>query len=289
MINTRRIRTLFVSALLATGVSICAPTGAFAQEMPQGSSVGEAGLAAPKADWNYQWRNDVQAQVMAQHLGPVLHRVEGSWFNAPDIPQESRESENSGTALLGPGTPIFVGNKICTLAVAGFDAAGRKVGITAGHCGGTGEKVYSADAPGVGEVGVVTQSVPELDYAAVVFNNKATVTRSYAGVTVNALGGVTTLGQQLCKKGVATGLTCGIAWDQYQSQVCAMQGDSGGPMLAGDRLVGIVSGGSRLIPNGACRTPWQGPLHTPTVSAPIDAVLAHLDTVGGPGAGFRLP
>lgn len=262
---------------------------AAAQNLTAGSSENEVAMDAPIAGANYHWRNDIQAQVMAQHVGPVLHRVGGSWFNAPDIPGEAHAAAGAGRALFGPGTPVFIGDKICTLAVAGYDAAGRKIGITAGHCGVMGREVYSADAPNSGPAGVVTQSVPELDYAVIVLNDRADIARSYNGVTINAVGGSQAAGQQLCKQGVATGFTCGPAWDQYQSQVCAMQGDSGGPLLAGDRLVGIISGGSRLIPNGACTTPWQGPLHTPTVSAPIDAVLQHLNATGGPGAGFRLP
>ncbi|MDU0478915.1 S1 family peptidase [Staphylococcus chromogenes] len=283
----RRLQSLAAATILLSGAVFGVPT-ASAQDIA-GSSVNEIGMDAPMAGANYHWRNDIPAQFMAQHIGPVLHRVDGSWFHAPDVPGEAHAAAGAGQALMGPGTPVFIGSKICTLGVAGHDAAGRKVGITAGHCAGMGQQVYSADTPGVGPVGVVTQSVPQLDYALVVFNDKAQVTRSYNGVTINSIGGGTALGQNLCKQGVATGLTCGPAWDKYQSQVCAMQGDSGGPMLAGDRLVGVVSGGSPLIPNGVCSTPWQGPLHNPTVMAPIDSIMAHLDSVGGPGSGFRLP
>lgn len=246
-------------------------------------------MDAPIAGANYHWRNDIQAQVMAQKIGPVLHRVGGSWFNAPDIPQESRDAEGQGTSLFGPGTPLFIGDRMCTLAASGYDAAGRKVGITAGHCGGFGAQVYSADSPEVGVAGVITQSAPNLDFALITFNEKAQLTRSYGGVTINAVGGSPVVGQQVCKKGVATGFTCGTAWDTYNSQVCAMQGDSGGPLLAGDRLLGVISGGNPIAPVPACNTPWQGPIHMPTVSAPIDAILQQLDAMGGPGAGFRLP
>lgn len=238
---------------------------------------------------NYHWRSDVQAQVMAQHLGPVLHRVPGSWFNAPDFPAESHNVAASGQALVGPGTPLFLGNdKMCTLAASGYDNAGNKIGITAGHCAAVGNTVHSADAPGVGVVGNVVQVIPDLDVAVIQFNDKAFVTSSYGGVSLRSMGGGVAPGQQLCKKGVATGYTCGISWDEYNAQVCAMQGDSGAPMFAGDRLIGIVSGGNPIVPAGACTTPWQGPLHMPTVSTPIDKIIARLDAQGGTGAGFRL-
>lgn len=238
---------------------------------------------------NYQWRTDPQAQIMAQHLGPVLHRVPGSWFHAPDAPGEARAGQEAGRALFGPSTPLFIGSdKMCTLAVAGFDAAGNKVGFTAGHCGAVGSQVFSADAPHAGVAGHIVQVLPELDTAVIQFNDRADLTRSYNGVTITAIGGQAALGQQLCKQGVATGFTCGIAWDAYNAQVCAMQGDSGAPMMLGDRLIGVVSGGNPVVPMGSCNTPWQGPLHMPTVSTPIDQIVATLNTQGGTGAGFRL-
>ncbi len=39
-----------------------------------------------------------------------------------------------GKSLYGPGTPLYVNqDTMCTLTAAGTDAAGRKVGLTAGH------------------------------------------------------------------------------------------------------------------------------------------------------------
>lgn len=279
----RPVRTLIGSSLAA--VSLLLGTGqAHAYEPAPATFDGL--IDGP----NYHWRTDVQAQVMAQHIGPVLHRVPGSWFHAPDIPRESRDHAAEGRALFGPGTPLFIGNdKMCTLAIAGFDRHGNKVGLTAGHCGGVGTPIMSADAPGAGVAGHIVQVVPEKDFALIQFGPNVQLTRSYNGVTINAVGGQAAPLQNLCKKGVATGFTCGPAWDAYNSQVCAMQGDSGAPMMLGDRLVGVLSGGNPIVPAGACTTPWQGPLHMPTITTPIDVVLGHLDAQGGTGAGFYLP
>ncbi|MEJ5997344.1 S1 family peptidase [Corynebacterium sp. H130] len=282
MTSKRSVRALVGSSLAAVTLLLGAGQ---AQAYEAAPATFEGLVDGP----NYHWRTDPQAQVMAQHLGPVLHRVPGSWFNAPDIPNESRAHEGAGQALFGPGTPIFIGgDKMCTLAVSGFDQQGNKVGITAGHCGSVGAPVFSADARNAGVAGHIVQVVPEKDFALIQFNEKAQVTRSYGGVTINAIGGQAAPMQNLCKKGVATGFTCGPAWDAYNSQVCAMQGDSGAPMMLGDRLIGVVSGGNPVVPAGACTTPWQGPLHMPTLSTPIDVILAHLNAQGGTGAGFYL-
>ncbi len=248
------------------------------------------------ADPNYRWESDLSSKVLAGKptADHVLHRVAGSWFDAPRIPEESVLAQNRGNSLYGPGTPIYIGDsKMCTLGVAGTDAAGRKVGLTAGHCGEPGEQVASADSWQLGPTGTVVASNAHHDYSVIEFGSNTELTRSYNGVTVNQVGGApATTGQQLCKQGVATGFTCGITWvddrDVQFSQVCASVGDSGGPVLVGDRLVGLVSGGSLPNPALTCRSPLQGALFMPTVSTSMNAVLAHLNATGGPGSGFVL-
>ncbi|WP_075725197.1 S1 family peptidase [Corynebacterium aquilae] len=243
---------------------------------------------------NYTWTTAIKDQILAGRPGEVLHRVEGSFFDAPATPRESIEAQIHGKSLYGPGTPIYVGKQnFCTLAVAGYDAAGNKVGLTAGHCGNVGDEVYSADSWENGVTGTVAAKDPGGDVAVIKLDEDATaVTRSYNGVTVNGVGATPAQPlANLCKMGVATGLTCGpslVTTDQVNiSQVCAMQGDSGGPLVVGDRLVGMVSGGlSALAP---CRTPLQGPLFVPAISTNAEHVFAQLDARGGVGAGFRLP
>lgn len=242
---------------------------------------------------NYHWTEDLQSQIMAGRAGAILHRVAGSWFNAPDIPQESKDAQARGKSLYGPGTPLFVGpSTLCTLAVAGIDGQGRMVGITAGHCGGVGDAVASADSWEVGVSGTVVKVNPQLDYAVIEFGSNAEVTRSYNGVTINALGGPIGNQQTLCKQGVASGWTCGPSWQTGSvyntSQVCAMQGDSGSPLLIGDRFVGLISGGTLPVPEWSCRTPLQGSAHSPTSGPIADVILADLNASGGVGAGFHL-
>ncbi|PRQ11467.1 trypsin [Corynebacterium sp. 13CS0277] len=257
---------------------------------------------------NYTWATDWASQLLALTRGEVLHRVDGSFFNAPATPRESIEAQIYGKSLFGPGTPIYVGTQnFCTLGVAGYDEAGNTIGVTAGHCGAIGDEVYSADSWENGVTGtVVAKSAPTGtgaqgafgDVAIIKFDDtKAAVTRTYNGVTVAGLGttpqGLEGLGTNLCKMGVATGLTCGPRMystpQLTMAHVCSMQGDSGAPLLAGDRLVGIVSGGvTDLAP---CRSPLQGPLFVPVLATTTDSIFAQLDAAeaGTPGRGFRLP
>ena len=258
---------------------------------------GEAWVPESEAalDQNYRWTDHPIDKAMARKPFAewILHRVPGSWFDAPRIPEESMEVQNQDKSLYGPGTPIFVGDQMmCTLGVVGTDAEGRKVGITAGHCGDPGDKVWSADSWQVGASGTVTASNKLHDYSVIELGSNTEITRSYNGVTVNSLGGPVAPGQMLCKQGVATGNTCGQVWSADEelqiSQVCAMVGDSGAPVMAGDRMVGMVSGGVYPDQRFSCRTPLQGALFMPTVSTNLDNVLADMDNRGGVGAGFRL-
>lgn len=247
-------------------------------------------------DPNYRWHNDPVTKTLAGKPFDewVLHRVPGSWFDAPRIPEESMVVQNQDASLYGPGTPIYLGdNMMCTLGVVGTDSQGRKVGLTAGHCGQPGDQVWSADSWQVGPTGTVVTTNQVHDYSVVELGSNAEITRTYNGVTVNSVGGPVAPGQVLCKQGVATGHTCGHVWaaddEVHITQVCAMMGDSGAPLLAGDRMVGMISGGVLPDHRLSCQSPLQGQLFMPTASHTMDAVLKDVDARGGVGAGFRLP
>lgn len=244
---------------------------------------------------NHNWRNDPAFRALAgSSPDPVLQRVAGSWFDAPGIPQESRDAEARGVSLYGPGTPIYVGDSMmCTIGVAGYDNAGRMIGLTAGHCGNAGDPVMSADSFGVGQSGTVVGGNQALDYSVIEFGGNAEVTNSYNGITVDSVGGhAPTAGENLCKQGVATGHTCGHTWTANEAvsitQICAMQGDSGAPVMRGSQVVGMVSGGLLPYYQLQCQTPLQGQLFMPTVVTNMSNVLADLNARGGPGAGFRV-
>lgn len=248
-------------------------------------------------DPNYVWKNDLFSKVMAAKptADYVLHRVPGSYFDAPRMPKESNQALAQGKSLYGPGTPIYVGgDTMCTLTVAGYDAQGHKVGITAGHCGDVGESVASADSWQVGDTGTVVHKDEALDYSVIELGSDAEVSRTYNGVTAYRFGGDVNPGDIMCKRGVASGTTCGMTFlvtDQIQfNQVCAMVGDSGAPVFNRGRVVGVISAGLTAGGNTLpCVTPLQGGIHVPTVTSDADAIRASMDRRGGVGAGFYLP
>ena len=247
-----------------------------------GLGVGTAGQAAA----NPMGSLDAALTATGQ-LGP--HRVPGHYFTSPTAPAAQQRIQPQ--ALLGPSTPIMVGDSICTLSVTGIDAAGNKVGVTAAHCGVPGSPVRSLDAPEAGVIGKVVK-FGNLDYSVIRLRPDVQLTRNYGRVALNRIGGpVPGVPNAACKTGVATGTKCGPVLGQlgqtFVSHICASHGDSGAPVYAGGRLVGILNGGFQPLPS--CTTPLQGPLHSPAVSTTWDAIAADMNALGGSGAGFRLP
>ncbi|ACY22431.1 hypothetical protein Gbro_3226 [Gordonia bronchialis DSM 43247] len=155
-------------------------------------------------------------------------------------------------AYLGGGSGILVlkgGNSAaaCTLTTIGRSKTGKLIGITAGHCGKPGQKVYSETFQDRGQVGTISYSTPDLDMAIIDFNPaKVVPLRTVRSVTIRSIDtrpiGFPTIA---CKEGRTTGSTCGIAWfsdgDVHLSQMCVIEGDSGSPVVVGDRLVGMVN------------------------------------------------
>src|SRR5699024_737198 len=76
--------------------------------MAAGLGVGAAGQAAANPTGTLH-----AALTATDHPGP--HRVPGHYFTSPTAPAEQQRIKPR--ALLGPSTPIMVGDSICTLSV----------------------------------------------------------------------------------------------------------------------------------------------------------------------------
>ncbi|WP_333618185.1 peptidase S1 [Dietzia sp.] len=204
--------------------------------------------------------------------------------------------------VLGGGTPILThaGQALCTATAAGYDRNGSPVAFTAGHCSsGLGEEVQ---VEGAGVVGNVVARNEILDYT--VFSvdpSKVDIVRQGG---VNDRGAPPNQGDTICKLGAKTGYTCGPTWqvedNTIYSQVCAGRGDSGGPVMNGDRLVGMLNGGT--VPPVAdevglgsvaaampeCYVNFQAPVFLPAYGTTFDAIVDDATVRNWPGAGFRM-
>ncbi|MDF3283640.1 S1 family peptidase [Gordonia sp. N1V] len=202
-------------------------------------------------------------------------------------------------ATVGGGSAIVIDGRFgCTMTTVGHDRAGRLIGLTAGHCGHFGSKVSLEDNPAAGVVGRFARKSEPGDYAVITLDpNRVSAVRTAGGATIRSVGAFPPAGANVCKAGRTTGFSCGPVLQTSStdslSYVCANHGDSGGPIVMGDRVVGMLNGGLIL---GIPGTPIKGaigcvnpaiPIYSPLVATKMTAILADLNAQGGVGAGFR--
>ncbi|APA99086.1 S1 family peptidase [Nocardia seriolae] len=199
---------------------------------------------------------------------------------------------------LGGGSGIVLGsNTACSLTTIGHDGAGRLVGLTAGHCAPAGTVVAAEKFPAAGPLGTVAFSTDGsgLDYAVIEFDaDKVAPVRTVGATTIAGLAPAPGPGAQVCTDGRTTGFNCSLNWGPFADvsldQTCSNHGDSGGPVTAGDRLVGMLQG--MLIGADGVRFDLPCltaafPIHSPTYYRPIDQILAAVNASGGPGSGYQ--
>ncbi|WP_197037834.1 MULTISPECIES: serine protease [Actinomycetes] len=164
----------------------------------------------------------------------------------------STASAAPAKANIGGGTGILVDKdkgtaSACTLTAIGRDQNNILVGLTAGHCGPAGKAVFVEAAQGLGPVGQVTFTHRDLDYAIIRFDSaKVNPVQRVGGVTIRGIRTQAPAFPEIgCKQGRTTANTCGITWfsdgSAHTSQICVVEGDSGSPVVVGDRLVGMVN------------------------------------------------
>lgn len=177
----------------------------------------------------------------------------------------SPASATPGMAPLGGGSGIAIlqtdgSAALCTLTTIGYDQRGGLIGLTAGHCGDAGSTVLSELWPLRGPVGVIDQVNSELDYALIRFDSSAVrPLRTVGGVTIRSVQMTPPQFPDIaCKDGRTSGHTCGIVWISghkvHITQMCVIEGDSGSPVVVGDRLIGMVNAYFEI----ACLGPEKG-------------------------------
>ncbi len=194
--------------------------------------------------------------------------------------------------VMGGGAGLVVdGDTMCTLTSIGHDNTGALIGFTSAHCGGPGAEVAAEGSESNGTIGLMVAGNDNLDYAVIEFDpEKVTPVSNFGGFIIGGIGPDPSFGQIACKQGRTTGNSCGVTWGPGQDpgtivmQVCGRPGDSGGPVVVNNMLVGMIHGAfSEALPT--CVVKYI-PLHTPAVVVSINAVLGDINANNRPGAGF---
>ncbi len=179
--------------------------------------------------------------------------------------------------LLSGGDAVYASGLRCSAGV-NVRSGTTYYFVTAGHCTDTVSTWYTSSAQTTAIGPTTGTSFPGNDFGVVRYANTAVPHPGTIG-TVDITGTATAyVGQSVCRRGATTGVRCGvvtalnatvnygggdIVYGLIRTNICAEPGDSGGPLYAGDKIIGILSGGS-----GNCTTGGT------TYYQPIQEVLA---------------
>lgn len=163
----------------------------------------------------------------------------------------------------------------CSLGFNTQDSAGNYYFLTAGHCTNGTTDWYSDRL--VTHIGTTAgSSYPGDDYGRVAYDPDQPVPPGTVGDQEITEAGDAQRGQAACRRGSTTGTHCGrvtgVNWSvrypdgvvtgMIRTNICAEPGDSGGPLYAGIRALGLTSGGS-----GDCATPSSVTFYQPVTEA----------------------
>ncbi|WP_413099194.1 S1 family peptidase [Streptomyces sp. Inha503] len=268
---------LFVTAALATvGTSAAAssgPTTASTATSPSTSSSARTSAPASVSGAASAVESlDVPgtAWTVDERTG-TLRVLVGSTVRGADLARIDRTAERFGGAvtvervdgplrtLLSGGDGIYSSTGVRCSAGVNVQSGATYYFVTAGHCA-DGNATWYTGSGTTTQVGPTTgTSFPGDDYGVVRYTNTAVPHPGTVG-TVDITGTATAhVGQQVCRRGATTGVRCGvvtaldatvnygggdIVYGLIQTNICAEPGDSGGPLYAGDKIIGILSGGS---------------------------------------------
>lgn len=179
-----------------------------------------------------------------------------------------------------PGTPIAivtsrdsssVSYERCTISFSLPGKGGYPWGITAGHCGNVGDKVYTvpqndewSSSYFLGTIRYKSEINSENgngDWAAIRLYDKAIMPQSNNNIPMRLNTNNVPEGTSVCKNGSRTGYSCGIQGEKnvkailsgtddsdktsgYLDEVkkiCALPGDSGSPVFSDSGIIGVLS------------------------------------------------
>ncbi|MFI6437855.1 S1 family peptidase [Streptomyces sp. NPDC050759] len=260
------VSLLVVTALAVSGTSAAATPEADAA--PASASVsGAASAVEALAIAGTSWAVDTRTgqlriradSAVAEADLARIRRATGHFAGAATL----ERVEGRLRTLLSGGDGIYAAGWRCSAGV-NVRSGSTYYFVTAGHCTDGMPTWYTSSAMTT-TIGPTTgTSFPGDDFGVVRYSNPAVPHPGTIG-TVDVTGTATAyVGQSVCRRGATTGVHCGrvtalnatvnygdgtVVTGLIQTNICAEPGDSGGPLYAGDKVVGILSGGS-----GNCAT-----------------------------------
>ncbi|MFK4087988.1 proprotein convertase P-domain-containing protein [Kribbella sp. NPDC020789] len=223
--------------------------------------------------------NQVVVRVNTTEAGAGMARIRAEVERlGPGVRIQEVKSSPAPQRDIQPGSPWFPGAEgNCSVGFPAVDSGGGRHFLTAGHCTndvnqpawgspGQQDRIGTSNVAGThsvfnreGDMGLVDVTEPSWPLSAAV--------NTYGGAPIAVSGSTEPLvNQAVCHSGIGSGWQCGKVTAVNQTVVyssgaidglafttaCSLAGDSGGAWLAGDKAVGLHSGGySSCSPGGA--------------------------------------
>jgi len=252
---------LVVTALALSGTgAAAAPTADAAPTTASVSGVASAveSLGIAGTTWTVDERSG-KLRVLADSTVTeadlaALRRTTGRFADAATL----ERLDGRLRTLVSGGDGVYAAGWRCSAGV-NVQSGTTYYFVTAGHCTESASTWYTSSAMTTA-IGLTTAtSFPSNDFGVVRYTNPSVPHPGTIG-TVDITGTATAyVGQSVCRRGATTGVHCGvvtglnasvnygsgdIVHGLIQTNICAEPGDSGGPLYAGDKVIGILSGGS---------------------------------------------
>ncbi|MDN3025843.1 S1 family peptidase [Streptomyces sp. S.PB5] len=247
---------LVVTALAVSDAGAAGAAPSAASVSGAASAVGALGIAG--TSWTVDERTG-RLRVLADSTvtdaeAAQLRRAAGQFAGAAVV----ERVEGRLRTLLSGGDAVYASGWRCSAGV-NVQSGSTYYFITAGHCTEGASTWYTSSARSTTIGPTAATSFPGNDFGLVRYANSAVPHPGTIG-SVEITGATTAyIGQSVCRRGSTTGVRCGrvtglnatvnygggeVVSGLIQTNICAEPGDSGGPLHAGDKVIGILSGGS---------------------------------------------
>ncbi|NNN29565.1 S1 family peptidase [Streptomyces sp. S3(2020)] len=247
---------LVVTALAVSDAGAAAEPTAATTVSDAASAVGSLGIAG--TSWAVDERTGtlrvLADSTVAEADLAQLRRATGRFADAVSLEQ----LDGRLRTLLSGGDGIYTAGWRCSAGV-NVQSGSTYYFVTAGHCTEGATTWYTGSALTTTIGSTTATSFPGDDFGIVRYTNPAVPHPGSIG-SVDITGTATAyVGQSVCRRGATTGVHCGrvtalnatvnygsgdVVHGLIQTNICAEPGDSGGPLYAGDKVIGILSGGS---------------------------------------------
>jgi streptogrisin B len=271
---TRRARLIALASGIAAVSALAVPAAnadtasvAATTKAAQLSAAGDAVLSADVA--GTAWYVDKATNTLVVTVDSTVSNAEiakikkeaGSNAGALRVERTSGKFDK----YISGGDAIYASSWRCSLGFNVRNSAGTYYALTAGHCT-DGAGTWWTNSSHTTTIGPTAgSSFPVNDYGIIRYSNTALSHPGTVGSQDITSAGNPTVGQYVTRRGSTTGIHSGyvtglnatvnygggdVVYGMIQTSVCAEPGDSGGPLYAGTKALGLTSGGSGNCTSG---------------------------------------